>query len=50
MDNDEWLLTYSNVAFGIFPLKFKTENDKVISTDVKVNDFLEYDPYTFVKE
>ena len=24
MDNDEWLLTYSNPAFGIFPLKFKT--------------------------
>ena len=50
MDNDEWLLTYSNLAFGIFPLKFKTANGKVISTDVKVNDFLEYDPYTFTKE
>jgi hypothetical protein len=50
MDNDEWLLTYSNIAFGIFPLKFKTESDKVISMDVKVNDFLEYDPYTFVKK
>ena len=50
MDNDEWLMTYSNPAFGIFPLKFVTRNGKVISIDVKVNDFLEYDPYTFVKE
>ena len=50
MDNDEWLMTYSNPAFGIFPLKFMTRNGKVISIDVKVNDFLEYDPYTFVKE
>jgi CubicO group peptidase (beta-lactamase class C family) len=50
LDNDEWLLTYSNVAFGIFPLKFVTNNGKVISMDVKVNDFLEFDPYTFVKE
>ena len=50
MDNDEWLMTYSNIAFGIFPLKFKITNGKVISMDVKVNDFLEYDPYTFVKE
>ncbi len=50
MDNDQWLLTYSNPAFGIFPLTFKTEGNKVISTDVKVNDFLEYDPYTFTKK
>jgi len=50
MDNDEWLMTYNNLAFGIFPLKFKITNGKVISMDVKVNDFLEYDPYTFVKE
>jgi CubicO group peptidase (beta-lactamase class C family) len=50
MDNDEWLLTYNNPAFGIFPLRFKTQGNKVVSTDVKVNDFLEYDPYTFVKE
>ncbi len=50
MDNGEWLMTYSNPAFGIFPLKFAITNGKVISMDVKVNDFLEYDPYTFVKE
>ncbi|HET7897715.1 MAG TPA: DUF3471 domain-containing protein, partial [Flavisolibacter sp.] len=50
LDNNEWLLTYSNPAFGIFPLKFKTEGNKVLSTDVKVNDFLEYDPYTFTKK
>jgi len=50
LDNDEWLLTYSNPAFGIFPLKFKTENGKVVSTDIKVNDFIEFDPYTFMKE
>ncbi len=50
MDNGEWLMTYNNLAYGIFPLKFKIERDKVISTDVKVNNFLEYDPYTFAKE
>ena len=50
MDNEQWLLTYNNPAFGIFPLSFKTANNKVISADVKVNDFLEYDPYTFTKK
>ncbi|SDE20772.1 CubicO group peptidase, beta-lactamase class C family [Mucilaginibacter pineti] len=50
MDNGEWLMTYSNPAFGIFPIKFKTENSKVVSTEVKVNDFIEFDPYLFVKE
>jgi len=50
MDDGQWLMTYNNPAFGIFPLTFKTEGNKVVSTDVKVNDFLEYDPYTFRKE
>jgi len=50
MDSDEWLLTYNNAAFGIFPLKFKTEGDKVISTSVKANDFVEFDPYLFTKQ
>jgi CubicO group peptidase (beta-lactamase class C family) len=49
MDNDEWLLTYNNPAYGIFPLKFKTDGKKVISTDVKMSEFIEFDPYTFTK-
>jgi hypothetical protein len=50
LDNDEWLITYNNPAFGIFPLKFKTENNKVVSVDVKCNDFIEFDAYTFMKK
>ncbi|HVX50966.1 MAG TPA: serine hydrolase [Chitinophagaceae bacterium] len=50
MDDGEWLLTYSNPAFGIFPVKFKTDNGKVISVDIKANDFVEFDPYTFIKQ
>ncbi len=50
MDNDEWLLKYSHPGFGIFPLKFAISDGKVKSVDIKVNDFLEYDPYTFIKE
>jgi CubicO group peptidase (beta-lactamase class C family) len=50
MDHNEWLLTYNNIAFGIFATKFKTEKDKVISVDIKASDFVEYDPYTFIKE
>lgn len=50
MDNDEWFITYSHPAFGVFAIKFKTENNKVISVDIKVNDFIEYDPYTFIKK
>jgi len=50
MDNDEGLMTCNNRAFGIFPLKFTTTNGNVFSMDVNVNDCLEYDHYTFVKE
>ncbi len=50
MDDNEWLLTYNNPAYGIFPVRFITDGNKVRSVDIKVNDFLETDPYTFTKE
>jgi CubicO group peptidase (beta-lactamase class C family) len=50
MDNDEWLITYNHPAFGIFPISFKTEGNKVSSVDIKVNNFIERDPYTFIKQ
>jgi hypothetical protein len=50
MDNEEWLMAYNNIAFGIFATKFKTANGKVISVEIKVNDFVEYDAYTFIKK
>lgn len=50
LDSDEWLLQYNNILYGIFPVKFKTENGKVKSIDIKANDFVEYDPYTFIKK
>jgi hypothetical protein len=49
MDNGEWMLTYRNASYGIFPLKFKIANGKVVSAEFKVNDELEYDPYLFTK-
>lgn len=50
MDNDEWLLTYNNLAFGIFPIEFKTANKKVLSTELRVNEFIDYDSYVFIKK
>jgi hypothetical protein len=50
MDNEEWLLTYNNIAFGIFKTKCELKENKVASVDIKVTDFLEYDAYTFKKE
>jgi CubicO group peptidase (beta-lactamase class C family) len=50
MDNNEWLMTYNNIAYGIFSTKFKIENNKVISVDIKANDFVEYDSYIFTKK
>ena len=50
MDNDEWLISYSNPAFGYFPVKFITVDNKVAGVDIKVNDFIEFDPYRFTKQ
>jgi CubicO group peptidase (beta-lactamase class C family) len=49
MDNDEWLLQYSNIEYGVFPTRFTIEKSKVKSVTVKANEFVEFDPYEFVK-
>lgn len=50
MDKGEWMLVYSNPAFGVFPAKFSIENKKVISVDIKASDFVEFDSYVFTKK
>lgn len=50
MDNDEWLLTYNNLSYGIFPVKFKTVNNKVTSIELRVNETIDYDTYNFIKQ
>jgi len=50
MDTDEWLLEYDNIEFGIFAIKFALAKNKVASVDIRTNDFVEYDAYTFVKK
>jgi hypothetical protein len=50
MDNDEWLLQYANIEYGIFAVRFKTVGQKVVSVDMRANEFVEYDPYTFTRK
>jgi CubicO group peptidase (beta-lactamase class C family) len=50
MDSNEWLLQYDNIEYGIFSVQFKTGNNKVISIETKESDFVEEDPYVFVKQ
>jgi hypothetical protein len=50
MDNGEWLIQYNNIEYGIFPTRFNIENGKVKSVSIQVNNFVEYDPYEFVKK
>jgi CubicO group peptidase (beta-lactamase class C family) len=50
MDNGEWLMQYNNIEYGIFTIRFDINNGKVKSITTKQNEFVEYDPYTFVKK
>jgi CubicO group peptidase (beta-lactamase class C family) len=50
LDNDEWLLTYNNPAFGIFTSSFLTKNKTVSGISIKASDFVETDPYLFIKK
>ena len=50
MGNDEWLLQYDNIEYGIFAIKFNLQDKKVASVDIRANEFVEYDSYTFIKQ
>jgi len=50
MDNGEWLMQYNNIEYGIFSVKFDIVNSKVKSITTRQNEFVEYDPYTFMKK
>ena len=50
MDNGEWLLQYNNIEYGIFSTRFEITKGKVKSVTTKQNEFVEYDPYVFVKK
>lgn len=49
MGNEEWLLSYNNIEYGIYPTRFIMKKDKVSGIKIKVNDFVEFDAYTFQK-
>lgn len=50
MDNGNWLMEYDNVEYGIFSIQFDIAGNKVKSVTTKQNEFVEYDPYTFIKQ
>jgi len=50
MDNGEWLMEYNNIEYGIFTIKFEIAASKVKSITTRQNEFVEYDPYTFIKK
>ncbi|HEU4469943.1 MAG TPA: serine hydrolase, partial [Flavisolibacter sp.] len=50
MDNGEWLMSYNNIEYGIFAVRFDTSGNKVRSITTKQNEFVEFDPYTFIKK
>jgi len=49
MGNDEWLLTYNNILYGIFSTRFEISGEKVTAVTTKENPFVEEDPYRFEK-
>lgn len=47
---NNFLCTFNISTYGIHVMPFEVENSQVKSVSVKVNDFIEYDPYVFVKK
>jgi len=50
LGNDKFLCVYSDITCGemVFPVK-RDASGKPIAIDVRVNDFIDYLPYTFLK-
>lgn len=49
MGNEDWLLKWDNIEYGIFDTQFQFKNGKVKSVLIKENEFVEMDPYRFTK-
>jgi CubicO group peptidase (beta-lactamase class C family) len=45
-----FLCTFGSPTFGIHPLTFQTDGTNVTGLTLKVNDFIEYEPYIFTKK
>jgi CubicO group peptidase (beta-lactamase class C family) len=50
MDHGEWLMQYNNIEYGVFAVRFDIAGEKIKSITTKQNEFVEYDPYTFIKK
>jgi hypothetical protein len=50
MDNNEFRITYSNIGYGIYPVKFTLKDGKAVAAEIRANDFVESDAYLFVKD
>lgn len=48
--NNRFFCTYSDPIFGKKVFQFAVESDKVKSFDLYVDDFIDYEPYKFVKQ
>lgn len=50
MDDNEFRMTYSNIAYGIYPARFTIKDGKAESLVIKANDFVESDAYLFARD
>jgi CubicO group peptidase (beta-lactamase class C family) len=46
----DWLIEYNNIEYGVFKIQFTIDGKNIVkSVLIKTNDFVEYDPYEFIK-
>lgn len=50
ISGNRFLCTYSNPVWGIEPIEFKIENKQVKSVIIRVDGFVDYMPYEFLKK
>lgn len=50
MDNHEFQTTFSHIGYGIYPAKFRVKDGKVSAVEIQANEFVETDPYLFIKK
>lgn len=50
LNNNDWIIEYNNILYGIFPIQFELDKNKVKGVTIKMNSFIELDDYKFTKQ
>ncbi|MCZ2276707.1 MAG: serine hydrolase [Bacteroidia bacterium] len=50
LGDNTFLCDYSDVTYGVYEVPFETDSNQVTAVTIKINDFIDYLPYKFIRK